>query len=77
MGVVGRPFRRCLVASADSAFDVETLVSFCALLRWFLAFFWRGEKGGRRGGNEVWSIVEVGRKVTMEEDADRIEIREP
>ncbi len=42
----------CLVASADSALDVQTLVSFCALLRWFWAFFWRGEEGGRRGGGE-------------------------
>jgi hypothetical protein len=42
-----------------------------------LAFFWRGEEGGRRGGSEVWSIVEVGRKVTMGEDAERIERREP
>jgi hypothetical protein len=25
----------------------------------------------------VWSIVEVGRKVTMEEDAERLERREP
>jgi hypothetical protein len=46
-------------------------------LRWFLAFFWRGEEGGRRGGSGVWSIVEVGRKVTMGEDAERIERREP
>ncbi len=63
--------------SADSAFDVETLVSFCALLQWFMAFYWRGEEGGRRGGSEVWLIVEVGRKVTMGEDAERIERREP
>jgi len=34
----------CLVASADSAVDVQTLVSFCALLRWFWAFFSGGEK---------------------------------
>jgi hypothetical protein len=46
-------------------------------LRWSLAFFWKGEEGGRRGGSEVWSIVEVGRKVTMGEDAERIEKREP
>jgi hypothetical protein len=41
-----------------------------------LAFFLRGEEGGRRGGSLVWSIVEVGRKVTMEEDAERIEREE-
>jgi hypothetical protein len=42
--------------------------------------FWRFSGGEKKVVEEeegVWSIVEVGRKVTMEEDAERIERREP